>query len=364
MAIGNEGRDLVTYLLFLIPLEFIMTSSYVVRDGNRRQAVLIAGCLLAVLSSVKIGLELVHKDPSFYDLMEVLPSATLAEVKKGYKKASLRVHPDKLQAAGEDDDGDEAFVALKAAYDVLNDREQRDMYDKFGPMGLDAKSDTTDLLAGLGFFYVVWLTVAYLLTRRKAVSRAQTWTFTGLLALGIFEYQACILSFDFLQDALPQLAMFEKIDLLHRVYPVYLLGARMVAFLSFEDIETHNFVVLQHLHAKTDRLMLGIRQIQLDASSGTPSREGAKPDDVAAAAGLALPSTADPAGDPFGLSASDLQEQYRPLHPAMVGQSPAGAKAPKAQAGGQKGGGGRGMGSLVWFFGVYFFFQWLLGRGS
>ena len=36
--------------------------------------------------------------------------------------------------------------------------------------------------------------------------------------------QATILSFDFLEDYLPQLAMFEKIDLLHRIYPVSILG--------------------------------------------------------------------------------------------------------------------------------------------
>jgi hypothetical protein len=64
------------------------------------------------------------------------------------------------------------------------------------------------------------------LTLRRAT--CQTWAFSGLLALGIFEYQATILSYDFLQEALPQLAMFEKIELLHRLYPIYLIGARMV----------------------------------------------------------------------------------------------------------------------------------------
>ena len=121
---------------------------------------------------------------------------------------STQVHPDKVQAAGgadaDEEGADEAFVALKAAYDVLSDTYKRDLYDKFGTQGLDSKDDTTQLLAGLGFFYVMWLTLAYLLTQRKSVGRAQTWGFTGLLALGIFEYQACILSFDFLQDALPQ----------------------------------------------------------------------------------------------------------------------------------------------------------------
>ena len=96
------------------------------------------------------------------------------------------------------------FVALKAAYDVLSDSYQRDLYDKFGRPGLEHKDDTTALLAGLGFFYIISLMLAYMLTRRRTVGRAQTWAFTGLLALGIFEYQACILSFDFLQEALPQ----------------------------------------------------------------------------------------------------------------------------------------------------------------
>lgn len=154
---------------------------------------------------------------------------------------------------------------------------------------------------------------------------------------------------------MPHLAMFEKIELLHRVYPVYLLGARIVAWFTYEDIEAHNFVVLQHLHAKTDRLMLMLRQMQIDTTIGAPVR----PDEAPSGSN-------DPSSDPWGLPPSALQEQYRPLHPAMVGDAPA-LKGTKPQ--GQTGkptasGGGRGLGSLVYFFGVYFFFQWLLGRGS
>ena len=148
--------------------------------------------------------------------------------------------------------------------------------------------------------------------------------------------------------------MFEKIDFLHRLYPVYLLGARMVAWLTYEDIDTHNFIVLQHLHAKTDQLMLMIRQMQLETGSGTTRKEG-KSDEAL------TPDTVDPAGDPWHASA--LEERYRPMHPAMIGQSPStGAKSPKTSAGSQRRGSGRGVGSLVWVAGTYFFFQWLLGR--
>merc|ERR1719272_318936 len=137
------------------------------------------------MSAVKVGWEVTNKAPSYFDMMEVLPTASTKEINKGYKAAAVRLHPDKRQSTGDDEDGDEAFVALKAAYDVLMDTNLRDVYSKFGLPGIEHKNDTTELMGTLGFFYVVWLAVAYLLTRRKAVAASQTWTFTGLLALNL-----------------------------------------------------------------------------------------------------------------------------------------------------------------------------------
>ena len=56
---------------------------------------------------------------SFYDMMDVLPSAPSHDLKKGYKRASLKVHPDKVMASGvepgsEDAEGaDAAFMARR-----------------------------------------------------------------------------------------------------------------------------------------------------------------------------------------------------------------------------------------------------------
>ena len=89
--------------------------------------------------------------------------------------------------------------------EARSDTAKRDLYDKFGKAGVEFDgADTTKLFSGLGFFYVMWLAIAYLLTRRKAFGRAQTWAFTGLMAMGIFEYQACVGGQDFLQDQLTQ----------------------------------------------------------------------------------------------------------------------------------------------------------------
>ena len=169
--------------------------------------------------------------------------------------------------------------------------------------------------------------------------------------------QACILSFDFLQELLPSLAMFEKIELLHRLYPPYLLGARMVSWMIYEDVETYNAIVLQRLHAKTDMLLGMIRQLHIEM--------GRAPTQTAAAPSGPPPDADAITKDPWGANLAQMQEQFRPLHPAMVGETAAASargQRPTGQQPAQKG--GRGLSSLVWFFGVYFFFQWLLGRGS
>lgn len=144
MAIGSEGTDLVAYMVLFIPLEFLMTSRRFNKDGNRQRAVALPLALLAIFAAVKIGYELQRKTPSYYDMMEVAPTAPYAEIKKGYKRMSLKVHPDKVmeRADVDEDEASEAFRALKAAYDVLNDSQLRDVYDKFGPAGVESKDDT------------------------------------------------------------------------------------------------------------------------------------------------------------------------------------------------------------------------------
>ena len=99
MSIGNSGRDLVMCMLLLPMLEWLCSSAKIVgRPPNLQKGVMIAASFLAIFSAVKIGYEVALKEPSYYDTLEVVPGAAHAELKKGYKQASLKVHPDKLQA--------------------------------------------------------------------------------------------------------------------------------------------------------------------------------------------------------------------------------------------------------------------------
>lgn len=61
----------------------------------------------------------------YYDILAVSKSATPDELKKAYRKAAIKNHPDK--------GGDpEKFKELAQAYEVLSDPEKREIYDQYG----------------------------------------------------------------------------------------------------------------------------------------------------------------------------------------------------------------------------------------
>ncbi|XP_069110986.1 dnaJ homolog subfamily B member 6-like isoform X2 [Argopecten irradians] len=70
----------------------------------------------------------------YYKVLGVPKEATVAELKKAYRKLALKWHPDKNPDRKEE--AEKKFKEISEAYEVLSDQEKRGIYDKYGKEGL------------------------------------------------------------------------------------------------------------------------------------------------------------------------------------------------------------------------------------
>lgn len=68
---------------------------------------------------------------SYYDILGLSNNATSDEIKKSYRKLSLKYHPDKNSESG----AAEKFQQINEAYETLSDTEKRSQYDNISMFG-------------------------------------------------------------------------------------------------------------------------------------------------------------------------------------------------------------------------------------
>ncbi|KAL4235979.1 DnaJ subfamily C member 9 [Mactra antiquata] len=68
---------------------------------------------------------------NLYDVLKIKKNASDTEVKKGYHKLSLKVHPDRVDE-NEKEEATEKFQILGKVYCVLSNKEKRAVYDETG----------------------------------------------------------------------------------------------------------------------------------------------------------------------------------------------------------------------------------------
>ena len=76
----------------------------------------------------------------FYAILGVSRDASEEDIKKAYRKAAFKWHPDKWSGKPESEQNEatEKFKAAAEAYEVLSDKEKKSLYDRYGENGLKA----------------------------------------------------------------------------------------------------------------------------------------------------------------------------------------------------------------------------------
>lgn len=120
--------------------------------GKRSSPGLYPARLAAAASSEVVSLpgmgllelcEEVFGTADLYRVLGVRRQASDGEVRRGYHKVSLQVHPDRV-GEGDKEDATRRFQILGKVYSVLSDREQRAVYDEQGTVDEDSPVLTQD----------------------------------------------------------------------------------------------------------------------------------------------------------------------------------------------------------------------------
>lgn len=102
------------------------------RTSMRTALLLVLLLLVASLVSAQPGYGRDGED--YYHLLNVNPRASNSEIKKAWRKLSMKYHPDKNPG---DEQAAETYKKINRAYEILSNDELRQVYDQAGEDGLE-----------------------------------------------------------------------------------------------------------------------------------------------------------------------------------------------------------------------------------
>jgi len=64
----------------------------------------------------------------YYEILEISKNASEEDIKKAFRKLALKYHPDRNKS----NEAEEKFKEINEAYQILSDKEKRQIYDQYG----------------------------------------------------------------------------------------------------------------------------------------------------------------------------------------------------------------------------------------
>lgn len=207
------------------------------------------------------------KSPNFFEKMEMPRSNTISDLKRSFREMKIKYHPDKVRDTIPN--AEEKFIELREIYEVLSDKAQKTIYDKYGLKNekigtkLDENTESEFLIFSLvesGMIYIVFFIFGIILTYDENVQASRKWfLLIVMLSAGVegYYYFGKNLEeedwFDFW--FVGRLACFERLELLRFVVG-FLANAVRAKYRVF------NKVVFDMILEQNEEILSIQRQIQ------------------------------------------------------------------------------------------------------
>lgn len=259
-AMTSRVLEVFFFYVFLVhPI-----TAWILRPGRfeRKKSIMYAIAFLAALAAVKTGLEIQQQGPNYYQILDVTRGSNPLEIKRAYKKLGLKLHPDKNPSP----DAADEFDRVKQAYDVLMDLELRDVYNKFGKVGVadNKRYSETQFLIEVAIFYVSWAVMAFLLTMGKKSGQARDWTFTGMIVMLVVEVVLMTSQTNPIPTWLfPTVTEYDLVRIMHSLFPAFMNGCRSLGSFLFVDVDAQLRQFLLALQEQNKDILLVLRDVQI-----------------------------------------------------------------------------------------------------
>lgn len=216
--------------------------------------------LVSVGIAIKVAYDSNVMSPNLYGVLDVNRHSSVLEIRKAYKEASKKYHPDK------NPDAVDIFREIKTSYDILIDEAQRDIYNRFGDgkLDFDPRKDEFQLISEMLTVYVFWTITSYIATMPSGARASRTWIMIiGIVVMAI-EVVLCLT-----ETTMPEWASlnkrsteYELIYMLHSIFPGLIIGFRCLSEYLYVDVNSSSILVLEDVFQQQENLHSLLQDVQ------------------------------------------------------------------------------------------------------
>jgi len=200
-----------------------------------RKGIWLTLTIFMTVTGIKVMYDHNESSRNFYSLLEVPRHSSALEIRKAYKKISLKLHPDKNPSA----DAKKQFDEVKEVYDILMEESKRDLYNRFGEENIDfdPRQDEIKLLSSVAVNYIFWGVISYIATIPTTGRAARIWISVIVIMVFAIEVFLCLTETTLPKALPPYLTEHEFILYLHSGLPAVIALLRLLADYLFVDVE-------------------------------------------------------------------------------------------------------------------------------